>query len=82
MPARLPLHGMRTEARWLMRTATLQSALACMDHVDSAAELDVVRAEGIRFVAGHALDRPAVTGDATLEEIRASLYGVAAQKFT
>ncbi len=75
MPARLPVHGMQTEARWLVRTAALQSALACMDHVDSAAELDIVRAAGIRFVAGHALQRLALIGDATLDEIRGALYG-------
>ena len=81
MPARLPVHGMQTEARWLTRTAALQSALASMDHVDSALELDIVRAAGIRFAAGHALKRPALCAGAPLEDIRASLYG-AAQKFT
>lgn len=76
MPARLPAHGMQTEARWLARTAALQSALACMDHVDSMAELDIVRAAAIRFVAGHVLRRPALCAGASLQDIRASLYGV------
>lgn len=75
MPARLPAHGMQTEARWLARTAALQSALASMDHVDSAAELDIVRAAGIRFVAGHALRLASLIGDATPDEIRDALYG-------
>lgn len=74
MPAGLPAHGIQTEARWLARTAALQSANACMDHVDSAVELDIVRAAGIRFVAGHALHRPALQGDASLDDIRAALY--------
>lgn len=77
MPPRLPLHGMQTEARWLAQTATLQSAMACMDHVDSALELDAVREAGIRFAAGHALDRPALKGDAALHEVRKTLYGPA-----
>jgi hypothetical protein len=77
MPARLPGHGMQTEARWLARVATQQSALACMDHVDSAAELEAVRGAGIRFVAGHALNRTALSGAATAEEIREVLYGPA-----
>ncbi|HEY0302372.1 MAG TPA: hypothetical protein VGC36_13590 [Rhizomicrobium sp.] len=75
MPARLPAHGMQTEVRWLSRAAALQSALASMDHVDTAAELDVVRGAGVRFAAGHALRRPALYGAAPLEDIRASLYG-------
>jgi hypothetical protein len=77
MPARLPMHGMQTEARWLARTAATQAALACMDHVDTAAELDTTRAAGIRFVAGHALRRPALAGAATLDDIRGTLYGPA-----
>jgi hypothetical protein len=75
MPARLPMHGMETEARWLARTAALQSALACLDHIDTAAEYDVTRAAGIRFVAGHALKRPALDGSASQDEIRDTLYG-------
>lgn len=75
MPPRLPLHGMQTEARWLTRTAALQTALACMDHVDTAMELETVRAAGIRFVAGHALQDPALMGDAAPEDIRAAVYG-------
>lgn len=77
MPARLPGHGMQTEARWLARVATLQSALACMDHVDTAAELEAVRGAGVRFVAGHALNRPALAASAAVEEIRDALYGPA-----
>jgi hypothetical protein len=77
MPARLPLHGMQSEARWLARTAQLQSALACMDHVDTQMELETVRGAAIRFAAGHALNRPALTHDAELDEIRATLYGPA-----
>ncbi len=75
MPAKLPLHGMQTEARWLAKQATQHAALACMDHVDTAAELDTTRAAGVRFVAGHALHRPALASAAPLDEIRASLYG-------
>lgn len=75
MPARMPMHGMATEARWLARTATLQSALACMDHVDCGTELDFVRAAGIRFVAGRAVGGPALAVSAALEEIRATLRG-------
>ncbi|HEY4939978.1 MAG TPA: hypothetical protein VII56_01010 [Rhizomicrobium sp.] len=74
MPPRLPAHGMATEARWLARAAALQTALACMDHVDSASELDIVRTAGIRFVAGHALKRPALCAGTSPESIRASLY--------
>jgi hypothetical protein len=77
MPAQLPVHGIQTEARWLARVAALQSAHACMDHVDSAAELDMVRAAGIRFVAGNALHRPALQGDAPFDEIRAALQSAA-----
>jgi hypothetical protein len=75
MPARLPMHGMATEARWLAKVAAMQTALACMDHVDSTAELDATRAAGIRFVAGHAVGRPALAVDSTLKDIRATLYG-------
>jgi hypothetical protein len=75
MPARLPAHGMQTEARWLARVAAVQSALACMDHVDTAAELDTLRAAGIRFVAGYAVQRPALAASASLDDIRAALYG-------
>lgn len=75
MPAGLPMHGIQTEARWLARTAALQSAHACVDHVDSAAELDTVRAAGVRFIAGHALHRPALPGNAPPDEIRATLSG-------
>jgi hypothetical protein len=77
MPARLPMHGMETEARWLARTAALQSALACMDHVDTTAEYDITRAAGIRFVAGHALKRRALKAGAPLDDIRETLYGAA-----
>jgi hypothetical protein len=77
MPARLPGHGMQTEARWLARVAMLQSALACMDHVDTAAELEAARGAGIRFVAGHALNRPALAASAPAEDIREALYGTA-----
>ncbi len=77
MPAGLPMHGMQTEARWLARTAALQSALACMDHVDSAAELETTRAAGIRFVAGHALARPALEAHAPPDAIRDALYSAA-----
>jgi hypothetical protein len=76
MPARLPMHGMTTEARWLARTANLQSAFACMDHVDSFAEYDIARACGIRFVAGQALKRPALAANSPLHEVRETLYGV------
>jgi len=76
MPARLPMHGMTTEARWLARTATLQSAIACMDRVDSFAEFDIARACGIRFIAGQALKRPALAANAPLHEVRDTLYGV------
>jgi hypothetical protein len=75
MPARLPMHGMTAEARWLTRTAAQQAALACMDHVDSFAELDIARASGIRFVAGQALKRPALAAGAALYEVRDTLYG-------
>jgi hypothetical protein len=75
MPPGLPMHGMATEARWIAKVAQMQSALACMDHVDSAAELDFTRGAGIRFVAGSAIGRPALAADATLGEIRQSLYG-------
>jgi hypothetical protein len=85
MPARIPLHGMQMEARWLARTAQMQSALACMDHVDTAAELDVTRGAGIRFVAGHALQRPALAASASPSDMRDALYdvpGAVAQKST
>ncbi|MEI9888841.1 MAG: hypothetical protein WDN08_20535 [Rhizomicrobium sp.] len=75
MPAGLPVHGMQTEARWLARTATLQSALASLDRVDRAVELEIARTAGIRFVAGHALQCPALIGGASLDEVRATLYG-------
>lgn len=75
MPAKLPPQGLQSEARWLARQAALQSALACMDRVDTPAELEAVRAAGIRFVAGAALDRPALAGDAALADIRDALYG-------
>jgi hypothetical protein len=74
MPTKLPFHGMQSEARWLARQAMLQTALACMDRVDSAAELDSVRAAGIRFVAGQAIGRPALAATATPEEVRDVLY--------
>jgi len=74
MPARLPLHGMTTEARWLAKVAQMQTALACMDHVDTANELETVRAEKIRFVAGGALHRHALAGAASLDEVRDALY--------
>jgi hypothetical protein len=74
MPARLPAHGMQTEARWLARQAQLQSAMACMDHIDTAAELEIARAAGVRFVAGAGVGRPALDGGATVDEIRAALY--------
>ena len=77
MPARLPQHGMQTEARWLVRTAALQSALACMDHIGSDGELEITRAAGVRFVAGHALGRPALAAAAPLQDIREQLYGAA-----
>lgn len=77
MPARLPMHGMATEARWLAKVATMQSALACMDHVDSATELEFVRAAGIEFVAGRAVGRTALSAFATIEEVRATLDGPA-----
>jgi hypothetical protein len=76
MPARLPMHGMTAEVRWLARTAAQQSALACMDHVDSFAEFDIARANGIRFVAGQALKRPALAAGAPLHEVRETLYGL------
>jgi len=74
MPAKLPFQGMQSEARWLARQATLQTALACMDRVDSAAELETVRAAGIRFVAGQAIGRPALAATATPDDIRDALY--------
>lgn len=75
MPARMPAHGMAIEARWLAKVATAQTAQACMDHVDSAAELEAVRAAGIRFVAGHAVGRPALAAGASMDQIRTTLYG-------
>jgi hypothetical protein len=74
MPAKLPFHGMQTEARWLSRQAQAQSALACMDHVDTANELAVVRGAGVRFVAGPALGRPVLAATAEPDEIRTVLY--------
>ncbi|MEJ1970322.1 MAG: hypothetical protein WDN03_17095 [Rhizomicrobium sp.] len=80
MPARLPATGMAVEARWLSRVAQRQSALACMDHVDSGAELEAVRAANIRYAAGHALNCPALAAEATLDDIRDTLYGAGAQR--
>jgi hypothetical protein len=77
MPPRLPMHGMATEARWIAKVAQLQSALACMDHVDTSVELDITRGAGIRFVAGAAVGRPALAGNAPLDAIRESVYGAA-----
>jgi hypothetical protein len=74
MPAKLPFHGMQTEARWLARQAQTQSALACMDHVDKPNELDVVRGAGVRFAAGMALGRPVLAATAEPDEIRSVLY--------
>jgi EAL domain-containing protein (putative c-di-GMP-specific phosphodiesterase class I) len=64
LPPRLPAYGALTEARWLVRAAKRQTALACMDHVDSATELEWAREAGIRFVAGHALQRPSFPASA------------------
>jgi hypothetical protein len=75
MPAKLPFHGRAIEARWLARQAHLQNALACMDHIDTPAELEVVRGAGVRFAAGHALARPALAASASIDEIRDTLYG-------
>ena len=74
MPAKLPFRGMQSEARWLARQATLQTALACMDTVDSMAELEIVRAAGIRFVEGQATGRPVLAATATADDIRDALY--------
>ncbi len=74
MPAKLPFHGMQSEARWLARQATLQTALSCMDQVDSAAELETVHAAGVRFVAGQAIGRPALAASAMPDDIRDVLY--------
>jgi len=74
MPAKLPFHGMQSEARWLARQAILQTALACMDCVDNAAELETARAAGVRFAAGQAIGRPALSASATPDDIREVLY--------
>ena len=74
MPARLPFQGMQSEARWLARQAARQTALACMDTVDSMAELEIVRAAGIRFVEGQATGRPVLAATATADDIRDVLY--------
>jgi len=74
MPARLPFHGMQTEARWLARLAQAQSALACIDHVDTPSELAVVRGSGVRFAAGPALGKPVLAATADPDEVRAVLY--------
>ena len=75
MPPKLPFQGRAIEARWLARQAHLQSALACMDHIDTAAELEVVRGAGVRFAAGHALARDALAASASADEIRDAVYG-------
>ncbi len=74
MPARLPFHGMQSEARWLARLAAQQTALACMDTVNSMAELETVRAAGIRFVEGQATGRRVLAATATADDIRDVLY--------
>jgi len=74
MPPKLPFHGMQSEARWLARQAALQTALACMDQIDTAGELETVRAAGVRFVAGQAIGRPALAATATVDDIRDVLY--------
>jgi len=80
MPPGLPMHGMATEARWLSKVAQMQSALACMDHVDTVAELDVTRSAGVRFIAGGAVGCPALAGNASIEAIRESVYCEASTK--
>jgi hypothetical protein len=74
MPPRLPMPGMTAEARWLARAAARQAALSCMDQVDSFAEFDIARTNGIRLVAGQALKRPALAANAALHEVRETLF--------
>ena len=60
LPARLTPYGVLSEARWLVDVAKRQKTLACMEHVDSATDLEMTRRAGIRFAAGHALHRPSL----------------------
>ncbi|HEY0107370.1 MAG TPA: hypothetical protein VGB91_14915 [Rhizomicrobium sp.] len=73
MPPQLPHQGAQAEARWLARHAAQHGALACMDHVDTQAELESTLSAGVHFVAGAALRRASLSGVASAGEVLEAL---------
>ncbi len=58
-------------SNWLARSCEVQTALSCVDHVDSDASLERLRRAGIRFGAGHVFGDREFRGDADVAAVGA-----------
>jgi len=58
------------DSRWLSRAAIAQTAMSCIDHVESDEALTVVRSAGIRFAVGHVFGAETIRGIDSTERVR------------